>query len=422
MNTRMTDTRRVTVAIDARLVSGHHGGVEQVIIGLAHGLSGLEGPEEYVFLCHEGHSDWLSPYVSGPARIVHAKAPLKTRLKQKFPALASVRRFLRSGAATRIGPPPVPQSDGLAEALGAAVVHFPRQDGFITTVPSIFHPHDLQHIHFPEFFTDQEIAQRDLWYRTLCDQASFVSVTSQWGKRDLIESMGIDPAKIAVVPLAPALAAYTDATNAAESQLIALGISGDYVLYPAQTWPHKNHLRLVRALALLKQAGVIVPLVCTGTKNDHFPDIWREVERLGLQDQVMFLGYVSAEQLKALYSNARCMVMPTLFEAAGGFGPIAEAFLVGLPVACSNVTSLPEQVDDAALVFDPLSESDIAAAIERLWTSDSLREELAARGRANIARFSWERTARTFRAYYRLLADADLSAEDSSLLQAKSEF
>ena len=141
-----------------------------------------------------------------------------------------------------------------------------------------------------------------------------------------------------------------------------------------------------------------------------------------MEDRVVFVGYVSSRELQALYAGARCVLMPTLFEAAGGFGPIAEAFLAGIPVACSNVTSLPEQVGDAAVVFDPLDEQDMAQGIERVWTDASLRTELIRRGSENIGRFSWDRTARTFRAYYRQLADRPLTPEDIALLSRTAEF
>lgn len=420
----MSEGHLLTVVVDARLTSDRHGGVEQVIIGLAHGLSALDGPEEYVFLAYEGQSAWLEPFVHGPARVMTVKRPFKSRLVRRFPVLAAARRRIMTTGATDSVAPPVPATDGTAEKLGAEVVHFPRQDGFITSIPTIFHPHDLQHVHFPEFFSDAERRQRDLWYRTLCDQASVVSVTSEWGKRDLVENLDVDPGKIAVVPLAPALAAYGPALDDQErsSLLDGLGVRGDFAFYPAQTWPHKNHARLVGALKLLRERGTDITLVCSGAKNEYLPALERFVRDQGMDDRVLFVGYVSPKELQALYAGARCMIMPTLFEAAGGFGPIAEAFLAGVPVACSNVTSIPEQVGDAALVFDPLDERAIAATVERLWTDSALRADLVDKGRQNIMRFSWDRTARTFRAHYRRLAGRNLNVEDVTLLGTRPEF
>jgi glycosyltransferase involved in cell wall biosynthesis len=397
--------------------------VEQVIIGLAHGLSSLEGDEQYLFMCYEGQTDWLEPFAFGPCSIVSYAPPLKNRLVRKLPALAALRRRMKSSLAGDPGPAPVPSSDGTAERLGADVIHFPRE-GFLTSIPSIYHPHDLQHVHLPEFFSETERRQRDLWYRAFADQAAVVSVTSEWGKRDLVQHLGVPPKKIAVVPLAPALAAYGEPLTETQrdSVLAAKGIVRPYALYPAQTWPHKNHVRLIHAIKKLCDRGLDVDLVCTGTLNESFPRIQEAVAKSKLQDRIHFLGYVTVGELQALYAGARCLVMPTLFEAAGGFGPIAEAFLAGVPVACSNVTSLPEQVGDAALLFDPLDEDAIASALGTLWSDGDLRATLAQRGRANISRFSWELVARTFRAHYRRLAGRQLGAEDAALLDRKAEF
>jgi glycosyltransferase involved in cell wall biosynthesis len=420
-----TTAHAFVVAIDARLESGVHGGVEQVIIGLAHGLSGLVGPERYVFVCHEGYTSWLAPYVSGPCRIETTRPPLRRYAARRFPLLAVGRRrlldALRRGA---YEPPPVPHSDGTVEQMGARVVHFPRQDGYLTDIPTIFHPHDLQHIHLPEFMSPEERRHRDVWYRTLCDQAAVVSVTSHWGKGDLVENFAVPAEKIVVVPLAPALGAYGEqlADREPHDIIAELGVASPYALYPAQTWPHKNHERLIRAIAMLRDAGVRVELVCTGAKNQYFPEVQEVVSELRLDDQVHFLGYVTERQLQALYAGARCLVMPTLFEAAGGFGPIAEAFSAGVAVACSNVTSLPEQVGDAAIVFDPYDVAAIAAALSRLWTDGDLRLELTRRASVKIRAFTWDRVARTFRALYRRLAGENLNDEDRSLLERQTEF
>jgi alpha-1,3-rhamnosyl/mannosyltransferase len=110
------------------------------------------------------------------------------------------------------------------------------------------------------------------------------------------------------------------------------------------------------------------------------------------------------------------MVFPSKFEAASF--PIWDAFLAGVPVACSNVTSLPQQVGDAALIFDPDDALSMANAIERLWTTPLLCNTLVERGRANVARFTWRRTARHFRAHYRRILGHPLDDDDMQLLSS----
>lgn len=418
------------IVLDARLESGYPGGVEQVAIGMAYGMSALEGAERYVFMAYEGSTDWLRPYVSGPCSIVEVPAPVDSSqgvrgwLARSLPWLAALRRrIIKSLHQDAFGPVALAESDGTAERLDANVIHFLTQNGFRTEIPSIYHPHDLQHRHLPEFFTPQEVAQRDRSWRELCEQARIVSVTSRWGKADVAAQYGIDPAKIAVVHLAPAIAAYSDPTPE-ECRLVRekWGLPSAFALYPAQTWAHKNHIRLIGAIGLLRDQGVDVQLICTGRQNDHFPAIQRELLVRGLDDRVRFLGFVPGEELRALFRLATCLIMPTLFEAAGGFGPIAEAFVSGVPVACSNVTSLPEEVGDAAITFDPYDESQIADALRRVWQDAALRAELVAKGRARVARYSWEKTAKVFRAYYRLLAGATLTQEDDALMVEPTDY
>jgi glycosyltransferase involved in cell wall biosynthesis len=281
------EARLLRVAIDAHVVSGEYGGVEQVIIGLAHGLSGLsDDGEEYFFLTYEGDQSWLEPYVNGPCSIVTTApspiAPQWKRLARSIaPSLAPAWKRLRYGsAAPLLGPPP---SAGVAESLGADVFHFPQQQGVLTEIPSVYQPHDLQHLHLGEFFTAEQVAAREAMYRPMCDQASMVSVTSEWGRRDLIEHYGLAEEKVVVIQLAPVLGAYAPPSSETADDLLARHkLPEQFIFYPAQTWPHKNHLRLAEALAILRAEGLDVPLVSVGRLNDHYEEIRARVRELGV--------------------------------------------------------------------------------------------------------------------------------------------
>jgi glycosyltransferase involved in cell wall biosynthesis len=189
-----------------------------------------------------------------------------------------------------------------------------------------------------------------------------------------------------------------------------------FVFYPAQTWAHKNHGRLFEALKILHDRGLSVPLVCSGHRNERYPELIDAVRRLGLDSRVQFLGFLKPLEIQALYRRARALVFPSLYE---GWGlPIVEAFANDLPVACSNVTSLPELVGDAAILFDPYDAQAIAAAVERIWTDDVLAAQLVARGKATLDRFDWHRTALIMRAHYRTVAGKALGRDELALLAA----
>lgn len=415
--------RRLRVVIDARLRDGESGGVQQTLVGLAHGLSQLEGEEEYLFLAMQQSCEWLRPHVHGPCSILpgpawtDANAPLVRRLTRRLASSDWLRRRVERGALGRFVRVEVPRSDGTIERAGADVMHFALQAGFWTSTPSIYVPHDLQHAHHPEYFSPFELRWRAAHYGPLARQASAVVALSRWGRRDLVEHLHLPPEKIPVIGWAPAIdvARESEAVQATtERQRFEL--PDDFILYPAQTWRHKNHLRLLEALAVLRDRhGLTVHAVFTGRLNDFYPVIRRRVRALRLEAQTTFLGFVPDQILPSLYRAARVLAFPSEFE---GFGmPLLEAFRAGLPAACSNAASLPELAGDAALIFEPGVVDSIAEAIHRLWTDGGLRERMADRGRQRVANSSWLEVARRYRALYRTLAGRLPSGEDAELLR-----
>jgi glycosyltransferase involved in cell wall biosynthesis len=409
---------RLRVVIDARLRDGEPGGVQQVVIGLACGLSRLRDGQgdEYVFATWQGGSRWLQPFIGGGCKMVEIRAS-RMRAAGRW-----ARDVLRATGALGVLPASsmsIVDNDPAIEALGGDVIHFPTQRGFLTGTPSVYQPHDLQHVHLPDFFSGPARQSRDRVYRAYCAQATAVVVMSEWGRRDIVREYGLPRAKVAVVPPAPMLPEYgvaDDGTIEATRRKHAL--PPRFAYFPAHTFPHKNHLRLLGALARLRDsAGLEVPLVCSGRLNEFYPVIRRRVRDLGLTGQVRFVGFVPTAEVSALYRASRAVVFPTLFE---GWGlPVSEAFVAGVPVACSRVTCLPEQAGGAAVLFDPESEADIARALAEVWCDEDVRARAVARGREVVARLSWDTTAEMFRALYRRVAGRPLSARDAAVLDAE---
>jgi glycosyltransferase involved in cell wall biosynthesis len=399
------------VCIDARLGEGQFGGVEQVVIGLAAALSRLEdGDEEYLFLTYPEQDDWISGYLGGPCRPLHTR---RSYLNRRSRALGRglIERLPRAGVKFAVRP-----SDGTAERAGVDVMHFPIQDAFTTEIPSIYQPHDLQHLHLPELFSSWERARREVIYRTHCERARLVVAMTSWGRRDFVERYALPPDRVTVVPGGSVLREYPAPTPEDLDRLRArLELPESFLLYPAQTWPHKNHERLLEALARIREeSGLTIPLVCPGKQTRHYRRIRELVEGLGLTDATSFPGFVSSLELRGLYELAAALVFPSRFE---GWGlPVCEAFDAGLPVASSTATGLPDVVGDAGLLFDPDDLAEMAGQLQRLWTDAELRESLRERGRQRAAEFSIDHTARLFRAHYRQVGDRALTEEDRILL------
>jgi len=417
---------RLTVAINAQILpGGGSGGVEQFIMSLVHSLGKLEdGEEEYLIVTHPQKPDWLRPYIGKNMRIV--PRPWKNWKERVRAAISPFKQVIKPMVGPLVKPlleriraalnPRVIQSDGFWESLGVDVIHFPSQSFEISQIPSIYNPHDLQHLHFPEFFTPSQIRYRETIYRAGCHHAKAVAVASRWVKEDIIQHYDVELEKIFVIPLGPPVEAYGPLSEKALSHVRQkFKLPDNFAFYPAQTWPHKNHIRLIEAIALLRdQHNVRVNLVCTGRKNHFWPHIAKRIDELCLGDQVRFLGFVTSMELRALYRLAQFVIIPTLFEA-GSF-PMLEAWYEGTPVACSTVTSLPELAGDAALLFDPTSVEAIAKAIYRMATDHHLREMLKQKGVNRVQLFTWDRTARMYRALYRKVAGYALTEDDKALI------
>jgi glycosyltransferase involved in cell wall biosynthesis len=170
---------------------------------------------------------------------------------------------------------------------------------------------------------------------------------------------------------------------------------GDFALCVASGHEHKNISRLLRAFAKLSTDRHLVLVGHAGLDQDALKS---QAAELGVADQVIFTGWIDEEDLEGLYRAATAFVYPTLME---GFGlPVLEAMHRGVPVACSNTSSLPEVAGDAALTFDPNDEAAIGAAVERLLTDSELRADLIRRGYERAAQFTWERCAEQTLAMY----------------------
>lgn len=266
--------------------------------------------------------------------------------------------------------------------------------------PTLVTSHDIQQEYYPEFFSEAELRWRARHYRPSALGATHVITISDYTKRCLVEKYGVPPEKITTV--------YTGV----ESEFFeepALGprpaeLPERFFFYPAAFWPHKNHARLLRAMRLLiDRERFDGTLVLSGMDAADDALARAEIRRLGLEDRVRLLGYVSRPLLRSLYRYAEFMVFPSLFE---GFGiPVAEAMASGCAVACSRATSLPELAGEDALLFDPESEEEIARAVSSLSRDADLRRSLGERGRERARRFTGGRMAQeTAAVYERLLA------------------
>jgi len=278
-----------------------------------------------------------------------------------------------------------------------------------TEVPIVVNIPDLQQEHLPHFFDDDQNAMRSLGYQYSAKIATATIAVSEFSAADIVQRYGIEPDRVFGIPLGidPSLMVGPETCKqlAAASRL-AHRLDGDFIYYPSAGWPHKNHENLVRALAIVKKSVGRVKLVLTGWKFDVMHRLRPLLRDLGMQDDVLHLGYINRADLIGLYAAASLVAFPSMFE---GFGlPVAEAMHFGTPVACSSAGSLGEVGGDAVLQFDPGNVEQIAQSILRILTDASTRQRLREAGPKRAEKFSYDNVARRHLELFNRIRDGGL--------------
>jgi glycosyltransferase involved in cell wall biosynthesis len=278
------------------------------------------------------------------------------------------------------------------ERLGLDCVHYPatRLLHPLRRTPVVLTFFDMQEELLPGFFTRRERLARRLLHRWGVRRARLVIAPSRFTADCLVERYRTAPQKIALVPAGVPQRCFAPAGAGEAAWLRARGLEpGEYALYPANPWPHKNHAALMRAWARLEPRERGAPtLVCTGRLENESRRVDELARAAGLPPgRVRDLGFVSEEALEVLLRGARLLVYPSLLE---GFGlPVAEALAAGCPVACSDLPPLRELGGDAARFFDPGSAASIAEAVKELWEGEAQRSLLVERGRDRARALAW---------------------------------
>ncbi len=228
----------------------------------------------------------------------------------------------------------------------------------------------------------------------LLKKAAMVLTPSAFSKGNIERILKFPGSRIQVIPQGiDATFRCLENRNAVEEVKKKYGISGNYIFNAGGESVWKNVSNLIKAYALLVKQGTKQKLVITGIRNPAIVEKHqKETADLGLTGAVKILGYVSREELVALYNGAEIFVYPSLLE---GFGfPPAEAMACGAPVAASDACSIPEVVGDAGLLFDGRFPEQIAEKMSMLLGSEPLRQEYRRRGLERVRQFAWPLTAK----------------------------
>ena len=249
------------------------------------------------------------------------------------------------------------------------------------SVPFFYTVWDLQHRlqpYFPEVsLTGMKWGEREAVYRFVLPRAAKILTGTNEGKEEIMRFYGIADHNIEIVPFpTPTFPDDNGRIDINEK----FGIKGDYLFYPAQFWPHKNHINMLRSLRLfIDSYNTQLQIVFTGSDKGNLAYVQETVSELGLESNVHFLGFVSRAELKALYESAMALFFGSYFGPDNL--PPLEAFASGCPVLASRVPGAQEQLGDSALLFDPSDIKGMAESIKNIYTDSELRESLINKGR-----------------------------------------
>ena len=265
----------------------------------------------------------------------------------------------------------------------------------LLNIPSVVPIHDLQHRlnkKFKEVSQNGEWIKREYLYSQITKYAYKILVDSDIGKEDVLKFYSVDKNKIKVLPfLPPNYLKKNISDNEIKSLIKKYRLPLKFLFYPAQFWPHKNHINIVNAMKILKNENIIINLVLCGGKKKEWGEyckVVKFVKENNLEKQFFYLGYINSNEVSFFYKLATALIMPTFFGPTNI--PILEAWQMKCPVVYSNIRGCSEQAGDAALLVDPSNPKDIADKIKIIWSDKKLQKQLIKKGKEKSNKWTYK--------------------------------
>lgn len=256
---------------------------------------------------------------------------------------------------------------------------------------------DLSFLHFPEMFEKGDFWKLKNWTKFSVQNSDHIITISNFSKEDIIKEYGVDKSKITVAYPGIDKEIFSPSTvSSANIDKVKkkYKIRGTYIIYIGTIQPRKNLLRLFEAVSKVENLKLVIAGKGKGKGKQgwKYEEILEAPAKLGIEDRIIFTGFIPTEDLVCLTSGAAALLQPSLWE---GFGiPVIEAMACGTPAIVSNVSSLPEVVGDAGLLVDPYSTDQIEQAIRTIISDKKLRDRYSKAAIQQAKKFSWEKTAK----------------------------
>ncbi|GAC1683034.1 MAG: hypothetical protein PVS2B2_22110 [Candidatus Acidiferrum sp.] len=381
------------VGIDgSRIEPGYVGGVNTFTQGLLYGLGARSNGHTFRVYMSEKNQKWFAPF-RGLAGFECVVVKHQDQMWQKAICGAGLLRgkpepyeWISSWIYRRAGK----QMDAECDVIYTPTVVLRY---FNAEKPTVLSMHDLQHIHYPEFFSYARRLSRKVTSGASARRARYLQASSRFIKEDLLRHFPcLLPERIEVIPEGVRREDFANPPTCSRKLHQRHALPERFLFYPAQLWPHKNHLMLLRTLQWIEShTGRKIPLVLTGAPYAAAPAILRFLREKSMS-QVRYLGTVSFADLVALYQSAALLVMPSLHESSSL--PVLEAAASGTPILASRIPALVEMAEQLVLnLFDPLDAEKLGRIILDLWDDPANGRAQAAVNRERVAAFSWENIA-----------------------------
>jgi glycosyltransferase involved in cell wall biosynthesis len=258
----------------------------------------------------------------------------------------------------------------------------------VKNMPVVYTMYDISLLKYRAEHPRERVWFFDLFFKRRIKYAAHIITISDFMRKEIVNTLGIAENHITAIPLAHDAFFYPRQEKEIDRALADHRFPREYILFVGTLEPRKNISLLIRALSMTKSE---IPLILVGWSGWGDKTWWREITELGLEKRVHAADYLNEETLACLYSGARALVYPSLYE---GFGlPVLEAMACGCPVLCSNTSSLPEVAGTAALFVEHDDPDYLARKIDRILQDSAERNILIEKGLQRAALFSWEKTA-----------------------------
>jgi len=366
------------IGIDVRLMTSDMTGIGKFLNGILGSLLEIDKFNQYIFYYCDGS--------------VGDKFKNNENIKLRKIKLVFKKRFEHSLTKVlweQVQFPFVASHDHL-DILFSPYFDFPLiyNKKFIVTI------HDISILLFPK---NHSVRFRIYYYNLLkyiAKKATKIITVSNNSKKDICNYLDVPEEKIEVIYGAVEENCFSKNSDKSNQKILKkYGIKNKFILYSGGMGARKNLKVLVKAFAeIQKNAKEKYDLVLTGEKNIITNQLSNLTKELGIRKNVIFTGYILEKDLSSLYHSAELMVYPSLYE---GFGfPLLEAMICGTPIICSNSSSLPEVVGDAALLVDTQDYIQLSNAIIEVLNNETLKIELLRKGIVRVKKFSWKKSAK----------------------------